>query len=278
MTSRVEIIERRRLRVGDREIDLATLVPEGGGAATQEIEAPGGGAVDESVVLGTPAGVYRFNVTRPQGGVLTVEAKPQAPHAEVTRVQLHGATLHVEGTFPIEHADDGFLVARRRGDEIEVVAPAALDGDHFTASLDLAELVLPGDQRDVWNLRLQIGRRSLRLGTHLDGVANRGEATAYPAAVVGGRRLQPYYTVENNVSVRSTLASAVEEAAPPEPPDEDAGRGSRAGSSARPRSSCTGSRCGSWPRARAARSRPTAATCASCCCTRGGWAARCARR
>ena len=31
MTSRVEIIERRRLRVGDRELDLATLVPEGGG-------------------------------------------------------------------------------------------------------------------------------------------------------------------------------------------------------------------------------------------------------
>ena len=223
MASRVEIIERRRLRVGDREIDLATLVPEGGGAATQEIEAPGGAAVDESVVLGTPAGVYRFNVTRPQGGALTVEAKPHAPHAEVTRVQLHGATLHVEGTFPIEHADDGFLFARRRGDGMEVVAPAALDGDHFTASLDLAELVLPGDQRDVWNLRLQIGRRSLRLGTHLDGVANRGEATEYPAAVVGGRRLQPYYTVENNVSVRSTLASEVEEAAPPEPPDEDAG-------------------------------------------------------
>jgi glycosyltransferase involved in cell wall biosynthesis len=223
VASRVEIIERRRLRVGDREIDLATLVPEGGGAATQEIEASGGAAVDESVVLGTPAGVYRFNVTRPQGGALTVEAKPHAPHAEVTRLRVDGATLHVEGSFPVEQADDGFLFARRRrGDAMEVVAPAALDGDRFMASLDLAELVLPGGRRDVWNLRLQIGRRSLRLGTHLDGVANRGEATEYPAAVVGDRRLQPYYTVENNVSVRSTPASAVEEPAPPEPPDEDA--------------------------------------------------------
>ena len=51
-------------------------------------------------MLGTPAGVYRFNVTRPQGGALTVEAKPQAPHAEVTRLRVDGATLHVEGTLP----------------------------------------------------------------------------------------------------------------------------------------------------------------------------------
>ena len=223
MASRVEIIERRRLRVGDREIDLATLVPEGGGTATQELEAASGGAaVDESVVLGTPAGVYRFNVTRPKGGALTVEAKPHSPHAEVTRLRLDGATLRIEGTFPVEQSDDAYLFARRRGEVMEVVAAATLDGDRFSASLDLAELVLPGGQRDVWNLRLQIGRRSLRLGTHLDGVANRGEAVEYPAAVVGERRLQPYYTVENNVSIRSTLASEVAEALPAEPPDEDA--------------------------------------------------------
>ena len=111
MASRVEIIERRRLRVGDREIDLATLVPEGGGTATQELEAASGGAaVDESVVLGTPAGVYRFNVTRPKGGALTVEAKPHAPHAEVTRLRLDGATLRIEGTFPVEQSDDAVPV------------------------------------------------------------------------------------------------------------------------------------------------------------------------
>ena len=87
MASRVEIIERRRLRVGDREIDLATFVPEGGGAAAREIEASAGAPVDESVVLGTPAGVYRFTVTRPQAGAVTVVAEPYAPHAEVTRLR-----------------------------------------------------------------------------------------------------------------------------------------------------------------------------------------------
>jgi glycosyltransferase involved in cell wall biosynthesis len=222
--SRVEIIERRRLRVGDREIDLASLVPEGGGPATRELEpASGNGpAVDETVVLGTPAGVYRFSVTRPEGGPLTVEARPQAPHAEVTRVRVEGAALRVEGHVPAAGADDAaYLFARRRGDVMEVVAPAVLDGERFSASLDLGELALPGEQRDVWNLRLLVGRRDHRLGTHLDGVPNRAEATEYPAVVIGDRRVQPYYTVENNLSVRSTHGAAGPEPAV-EPLDEDA--------------------------------------------------------
>ena len=57
-------------------------------------------------MLGTPQGVYRFTVARPNGGALTVEAKPQAPHAEVTRLRVDGTTLHVEGTVPPE-AEDG---------------------------------------------------------------------------------------------------------------------------------------------------------------------------
>ena len=91
MASRVEIIERRRLVVGDREFDLAALAPAGGGAGSLELEASGSGPpVDESVVLGTPEGVYRFTVARADGGPLTVEAKPLAPHAEVRRVRVDG--------------------------------------------------------------------------------------------------------------------------------------------------------------------------------------------
>ena len=221
MASRVEIIERRRLVVGDREFDLAALAPAGGGAASLELEAPGGGPpVDESVVLGTPEGVYRFTVARAGGGPLTVEAKPQAPHAEVTRMRVEAATLHVEGRVPAGSDEPAYLFARRRGDVMEVVVPAQVDGERFTASLGLGELVVPGAQRDVWNLRLELGRRALRLGTHLDGVPNRNEATEYPAATIGDRRVQPYYTIENNVSVRSETGAP--DPAPAEPPDEDA--------------------------------------------------------
>ena len=112
---------------------------------------------------------------------------------------------------------------------------------------------MPGEQRDVWNLRLEIGRRALRLGTHLDGIPNRAEATEYPAAVIGERRIQPYYTVENNVSVRSLHGGAGAAAR------RAARRGRQAAARAaraRParRSRCTGSRCGSRPRgARGAR-------------------------
>ena len=222
MAGRVEIIERRRLVVGDREFDLAALVPEGGGPATRELEAADGGReFNEAVVLGTAEGVYRFTVARPQGGPLTVEAKPLSPHAEVTRLRVEGTALHVEGAVEAD-AESAYLFARRRGDAMEVVVAARLEGGRFSASLDLGELVLPGEQTDVWNLRLVAGRRSYRLGTHLDGVPNRGEATEYPAAVAGARRLQPYYTVENNVSVRSTPASDAPDVAPAEPVDEDA--------------------------------------------------------
>ena len=218
MAGRVEIIERRRLVVGDREFDLAALVPEGGGPATRELEAADGGReFNEAVVLGTAEGVYRFTVARPKGGPLTVEAKPLAPHAEVTRMRVEGTTLEVEGTVDAE-AEQAFLFARRRGDAIEVVAAAQLADGRFSASLDLADLALPGKQADVWNLRLVTGRRSYRLGTHLDGVTNRGEAAEYPVARVGERRLRPYYTVENNISVRSQIGGDEDVAAVDEAP------------------------------------------------------------
>ena len=84
VASRVEIIERRRLVVGDREIDLAALVPEGGGPATQELDAsPGGSKVDEAVVLsdrvvimtsspGSVKDIFDIDLPRPRGDVQSI--------------------------------------------------------------------------------------------------------------------------------------------------------------------------------------------------------------
>jgi glycosyltransferase involved in cell wall biosynthesis len=63
-----------------------------------------------------------------------------------------------------------------------------------------------------------VARTGYRLGTHFDGVSNRNEASEYPAVHVGGRRIQPYYTVENNVSVRSEAGGEPEVAASEEEP------------------------------------------------------------
>ena len=64
--------------------------------------------------------------------------------------------------------------------------PAQLERGRFAASLDLAELALPGGQPDVWSLRLVANRRAYRLGTHLDGIPNRGEATEFPRSRSAG--------------------------------------------------------------------------------------------
>jgi glycosyltransferase involved in cell wall biosynthesis len=136
------------------------------------------------------------------------EAKSPPPHAEVTRLRLEGDTAVIEGTLPAEIAPQrAYLVARRRGDVMEVFRPAEAAHGRFTARLDLGELVLPGDQADAWDLRLQLDDRPLRLGSHLDDIPNKKDAVAYPSRRVGRggaeRQLEPYYTVENNLSVRS---------------------------------------------------------------------------
>ena len=81
-------------------------------------------------------------------------------------------------------------------------------------------LVRPGDP-DVWDLRLLAGEERLRLGGHFDGILDKRAVIRYPArALVEGdaaRRLRPYYTRENRLSVRSTPIS-VEEAQRKPPP------------------------------------------------------------
>ena len=134
-------------------------------------------------------------------------------HAEATRVRVDGETLSIEGTLPPETggADArAYLVARRRGDVMEVFRPAAADGGRFSASLDLGELVVAHAASDVWDLRLAVDDRPLRLGTHLDDVPNRAAAVAFPSVRVSrdgaARDLEPYYTEKDNLSIRSEPA------------------------------------------------------------------------
>ena len=136
--------------------------------------------------------------------------------AEVTRVRVDDDAALIEGTLPAgAEPERAFLVARRRGDVMEVYRPAEAEGGRFRARLELAELVLPGDEEDVWDLRLQVDDKPLRLGSHDDDVPNKKDAVAFPRRrVVSGaaeRAVEPYYTVENNLSIRSSRWS-------PEPP------------------------------------------------------------
>src|SRR4051794_1431326 len=91
---------------------------------------------------------------------------------------------------------------------MEVFRPVEAAEGRFAARLDLGELVVPHDEHDVWDLRLQVDDRPLRLGTHLDDIPDHHTAVAFPSVLVrrGGaeRELEPYYTREDNLSIRAT--------------------------------------------------------------------------
>ena len=117
-------------------------------------------------------------------------------------MRVDDATLHVEGTVAPRRSEPAYLFARRRGDAMEVVAPA-----RSTAGASARASTSPSSRCPATARRLEPAARSrarrYRLGTHLDGIPNRGEATEYPAGQRRRAPLRPYYTVENNVSVRS---------------------------------------------------------------------------
>jgi glycosyltransferase involved in cell wall biosynthesis len=181
---------RAPVREGEAEIELAELAGHGPGVWS------GGAAGDAgaAAVVAGPDGLLRV-----QARGLRIEVSALAPHAEADRVRVEGGALVLEGA--AGGGGPARLVARLRGGAGEVTADAELRDGRFAARLELARLGRPG----VWDLRL--GER--RIGTHLDDLPGKRDVVVLPAVAVGGLEAQPYYTVEDNLSVR---------VAPPAPP------------------------------------------------------------
>jgi glycosyltransferase involved in cell wall biosynthesis len=142
--------------------------------------------------------------------------EPLPPHAELRAAWVRERTLELEGTLP-STASELVCRSRERGDELRL--PATVEGERFTAQLPLASLARAGEP-ETWDLWLD----ALRLGAHEDDVPNKKQAVAFPARDVEQRRLRPYFTVENNLSVSSQplAPGAPPPAAPTEyvPPEE----------------------------------------------------------
>ena len=141
-----------------------------------------------------------------------------SPHAELERARVERAALALAGrlTGPAEPA--ARLVARRRGDGREVQAGAELDGERWTAQLPFAELAAAGPEDEIWDLALG----GLRVGRRLDGLRGKQGVAVFPAWRNGTRELRPYYTVHDNLSIRSTAGVTT-----PPPPPRPAGGESR---------------------------------------------------
>ena len=194
------------------------------GAGEQRLPASADARLARTSVTPEQASLYRVRPHLRHQGHLSLTVTRLAPHAEVLEIVVEDEAVAVRGFLPrppAEPSDTARLVARRRSTGSEVYGSATVEEDRFSARLDLGELVDASDDSDVWDLRLEVsGAGTLRLGSHLDDVRDKKNVLVYPPRIVTRdgveRKLRPYYTVENNLSIRSRpVKPAREEPAPP---------------------------------------------------------------
>jgi glycosyltransferase involved in cell wall biosynthesis len=180
----------------EAEIALTDLAAAGPG--TWRVEAEAKGRLAPISVKGGLApfsgGIVDGLRVRPlrDAGALAIEVAPLPPHAEARVVRVADGELVVEGE---GHVSDARLVARHRDEKREVAVPAELEGGRFAARLTLASLARAG----VWDLWL--GDR--RVGAHDDDLPSKREVVIFPAHRAGGLELRPYFTTEDNLSIRA---------------------------------------------------------------------------
>ena len=223
-----------RDREADAYLDLRKLAPDDGddewilnlsvaGDRPAPLTARKGVAGRKNRIVPGGDAFYRLRAKVADGDLPVVRCRSLPPHAEVTRVEVEDNAIAIEGE--VRGGDgDLRLVAVSRRDKTERMAAVESDGARFRTRLELSELVREGGT-DAWNLQLVRGDERLRLASYADDIFDKASVLVYPhrAAVVGGtaRRLRPYYTVRNRLSVRSspiTLAEArAQIEAPPSP-------------------------------------------------------------
>ena len=220
-------------------VDLARLAPVADGPQSWDVyveldessrhplRVPTEVALAPPSVVRSDGALYQLRPCVTERGALSLQSTPLRVHAEVRRVVVEPDAVDVDGVLvgpaapPAQGAE---LVARRRGDGREARFPATIAGDRLRARVALGALVLAGDEADVWDLYVELGAdvAPVRPGAHLDDVPNKKDAFHYPARRVAGedgaeRELRPYFTVENNLSIRSVAAAAKAAAAPAAP-------------------------------------------------------------
>lgn len=150
-------------------------------------------------------------------GYLAVRAWLRTAHAEVEGIEVTGGSMTVRARLHGATLADGAAVRLRlRGakDVVRILKPQDVsDGRSFSFTVDYGELAaVQGTGTRFWDLSVQARPAAeapaIRIGRLLDDVADRKEIFVYPAVSAGDVVVRPYYTVDNDLSVEVTAATA----------------------------------------------------------------------
>jgi glycosyltransferase involved in cell wall biosynthesis len=188
--------------------------------------------VDEDTPLPPPAvverdgGAFQLRCLLTGRGNLGLAVLDLSGRAQVDRVRVEQRAVTVAGPLPDGAVAAELLCVQRATREERPVA-TVVDGERFRAEVDLAALARTGGP-ETWDLFLatEPGGRRLRIGAQRDDIPDKPAVLQYPwrRAESGDalRTFHPYWTVENDLSVRSRPTRPRPALAPaPAPPDDE---------------------------------------------------------
>ncbi len=168
----------------EASVDLAALARVGEWRVAGVELAEGAHVASVAIVAREPK-VFRLRPSTEGGLVVAVEEV--APHAELAEVRVEDDALVLA---VVDGGEGAPLVAVRRGDKRTV------SGEGRLAWSDVAD----GD--GTWDLFVEADDGRRRVGRHFDDLPNKREVVAFPSRVVGGTRVEPFFTREDNLSIR----------------------------------------------------------------------------
>jgi glycosyltransferase involved in cell wall biosynthesis len=196
-------------------------------AAASELRARG------PILLRADGGGRRVQPVRTRHGNFTLEITRSGRHVELRRAAVDGDDLVLSTDPPPGGRGVDRLRARNRERQAVVESPVSVAADGtLQMRLPLARLVHDTPETEVWDLAVTAegSASAWRVGKYFDGIPDKKGIWVYPARRirsrdtegtggtggtegVGGtggteRELLPYFTIENNLSVRSRPVAA----------------------------------------------------------------------
>lgn len=145
---------------------------------------------------------------------LAVRAWLRPAHAEAGALDVSDTALTVRARLLGARLGEGAAaVVRRRGRNSVVREAAVRDegGGALSFTVPFRELAgARGAEHDYWDMfvRPETGGPRVRVGRLLDDVADKKQIFTFPATVLDGVTVRPYYTVDNDLSVDVTSGAA----------------------------------------------------------------------